>query len=400
MISFQEAYKKVLAHPMALQPESVGLLDSVGRMLAEDVFADRDFPPFHRATKDGIALNFDRYAAGQRSFVIQGVAPAGMPQQTLVQEQQCLEVMTGAVVPLATDTVVMYEHLKIKEGVATIVEKVENGQNIHYKGSDERAGTKLLNIGTRISPVEIGILASVGKATVQVFSVPKVCAIATGNELVDIDRVPLPHQIRKSNSITLQAALLAYGIKANAQHLLDDRDSIAQGLKKALAEHDVLLLSGGVSKGKYDYIPEVMEGLGVEKIFHRVAQRPGKPFWFGVHKATNTIIFSFPGNPVSTFANFHGYFKPWLYTSWNLPVPEHTIKLKEPLEIKPPLTRFIQVAEEWSAGCLHAQLVVENGSGDLTSLAKADGFIRLEPRDNPYNQGELVPYVPTRLQKP
>lgn len=399
MISYQEAYAQVLAHPLAMGEECVSLLDSVGRMLAEDVFADRDFPPFNRATKDGIALNFESYASGQRTFAIQGVAPAGMPQQTLVQDQHCIEVMTGAVVPLGTDTVVMYEHLEIKEGVATIVQEVKKGQNIHYKGSDELAGTKLLSTGTPISAVEIGILASVGKAKVQVFALPRVCAVATGDELVDIDEVPLPHQIRRSNSITLQAALSAYGIRAKAMHLLDDKKSIAQGLERALAENDVLLLSGGVSKGKYDYIPEVMEHLGVEKIFHRVAQRPGKPFWFGVHKATDTIIFSFPGNPVSTFANFHLYFKPWLHTSWKLPVPEKTIKLKGTLEILPPLTRFMQVTEEWSGGTLYAKLVVENGSGDLTSLAKADGFIRLEPRDFPYEYGEEVPYVPTRIRK-
>jgi len=396
MITFQEALKKVLEHPLDLGVETIPLENSVGRILAEPIKADRDFPPFNRATKDGIAIQYAALSQGLEKFKIEGVASAGMPQQELKDPLSCLEVMTGAVVPKNTDTVIMYEHLEISDGYVTLKKNVVKGQNIHYKGSDEVKGALLLDEGVKISPAEIGVLATVGKPEVRIKKAPKVCAIATGNELVDINTEPKPHQIRKSNSVTLQAALQVLGIHAASLHMLDDKKSIASGLENALATNDVLLLSGGVSKGKYDFIPEVMEALGVDKIFHRVAQRPGKPFWFGVHPKHNTVIFSFPGNPVSTFANYHLYFLPWLHKSWGITFEFSSAKLNFDITINPPLTRFIQVQTEIKDATLWASLVTENGSGDLTSLAKADGFICLEPKQEAYLKGDVVRFVSIR----
>ncbi|MGB3151658.1 MAG: molybdopterin molybdotransferase MoeA [Maribacter sp.] len=396
MITFKEAYDKVLSHPLDLGTEVVSLLNSSGRILAEDIKADRDFPPFNRATKDGIAIQYKVLESGASKFRIESVASAGMPQQELKDANSCLEVMTGAVLPTNTDTVIMYEHLSIKDGWATVNEEVENGQNIHYKGSDEIKGATLVKEGKKIGPAEIGVMASVGESMVHVKALPMVCTISTGNELVDIEIKPKPHQIRKSNSVTLQVALSNLGLKPTTMHLKDDKNAIENGLQKALKENDVLLLSGGVSKGKFDFIPEMMEDLGVEKIFHRVAQRPGKPFWFGVHKTLQTIIFSFPGNPVSTFANYHLYFLPWLCTSWNVPIKRQSVRLNSSFRVMPPLTRFIQVQTEWKEGVMYATPVVENGSGDLTSLVKSDGFICLEPRETVYEIEELVRFIGTR----
>ena len=396
MITFKEAYDKVLAHTMDLGIEEVLLEKSTGRILAESIKADRDFPPFDRATKDGIAIQYATIEKGNFKLKIEGVASAGMPQQELTDENSCLEVMTGAVVPMNTDTVIMYEHLTIEDGWVRINEKVTIGQNIHYQGSDETQGALLLKEGKRIAPPEIGVMASVGKSEVLVKALPKVCAIATGNELVAVSETPKPHQIRKSNSLTLQVALSGLGIEASSIHLLDDKTAIEEGLKKALLDNDVLLLSGGVSKGKFDFIPDVMGTLGVEKIFHRVAQRPGKPFWFGVNRETHTVIFSFPGNPVSTFANYHLYFLPWLHASWGIPYEFSFAKLDFDITVNPPLTRFIQVQTAIKDATLWASLVTENGSGDLTSLAKADGFICLEPRDEPYAKGDVVRFIAIR----
>lgn len=396
MITFKEAYKKVLEHPLDLGNERVPLVSSLGRVLASQILADRDFPPFNRATKDGIAIHYADFHSGTKRFKVNGVASAGMPQQQLTQTDSCLEVMTGAVVPLGTDTVIMYEHLSIKNGWASIEKEVQKGQNIHYKGSDETQGAVLLEKGKIIAAADIGVMASVGADTVWVKALPKVCAMATGNELVEVHQTPEPHQIRTSNSITLQVALSKWGIAATMMHLKDEKKAIEDGLQKALLENDVLLLSGGVSKGKFDFIPEVMEALGVEKVFHTVAQRPGKPFWFGVHHEFKTVIFSFPGNPVSTFANYHLYFLPWLHTSLGIEVATQLVSLDSALTIQAPLTRFIQVATYWDNAVLYAKPVMENGSGDLTSLAKADGFICLEPRENAYEVGELVPFMLTR----
>ena len=396
MITFKEAFQKVIDHPLDLGVEAASLMGSLNRVLAEDIYADRDFPPFDRATKDGIAIQFSDFVNNGQSFVVEGVAAAGEVQQVLKDKSNCLEVMTGAVVPENCDTVVMYEHITIVDGKVTINEKVKKGQNIHYQGSDEKAGTLLLSKGKKNTPAEIGVMATVGKATVKVMGNPKICTIATGNELVEVKDIPKPHQIRKSNMLTIEAALLNSKIEASSLHLLDEKEIIKKELKKALTENDVLLLSGGVSKGKFDFIPEVMESLGVQKVFHRVLQRPGKPFWFGIHPKLKTVIFSFPGNPVSTFANYHLYFLPWLQTSWGLPLENSYIKLSAAIKITQPLTRFIQVSTEVKDGIFWATPVVENGSGDLSSLAKADGFINLEPRDEIYGVGEVVPFIKTR----
>ncbi|MGO4920442.1 molybdopterin molybdotransferase MoeA [Maribacter spongiicola] len=396
MITFKEAFQKVLDHPLDLGIEIVSLMDSLNRILAEDIYADRDFPPFDRATKDGIAIQYSTLVNNGHLFTIEGEAAAGVVQQVLTDKNNCLEVMTGAVVPENCDTVIMYEHITIEDGKVSLNENVVKGQNIHYQGSDEKAGALLLSKGKKITPAEIGVMATVGKATVKVMGNPKVCTIATGNELVAVNETPKSHQIRKSNMVTIEAALMNSKIDASSLHLLDDKIKIERELEKALQNNNVLLLSGGVSKGKFDFIPEVMESLGVVKVFHRVLQRPGKPFWFGIHPKLKTVIFSFPGNPVSTFANYHLYFLPWLQTSWGLPLDNSYIKLSAAIKITQPLTRFIQVSTEVKDGIFWATPVVENGSGDLTSLAKADGFICLEPRDEDYEVGEVVRFVKIR----
>ena len=396
MITFKEALQKVLEQTLDLGKEEVTLMKSLNRILAEDIQADRDFPPFNRATKDGIAISYSNLVNTPHKFKIEGEAAAGARQQILNNKVNCLEVMTGAVVPENADTVVMYEHITLVNGEVVINENVIRGQNIHYKGSDKKQGSIVITKGTKISPAEIGVMASVGSSQVMVKANPKICTIATGNELVDIDVLPEPHQIRKSNMLTIEAALATVEIQATSLHIVDDKETIRHGLKKALIENDVLLLSGGVSMGKFDFIPEVMEELGVEKVFHKVAQRPGKPFWFGIHNESNTVIFSFPGNPVSTFANYHLYFLPWLHKSWGIPIEKSYIKLSIELLITPSLTRFVQVKSTWRNGSVWATPVVENGSGDLTSLAQAHGFICLEPRDEAYRVGEAVPFVITR----
>jgi len=396
MINFDEAYNKVMQYTLDLGMESVELLSCNGRILAEHILADRDFPPFNRATKDGIAIANAAIKRGFTSFKIEAVISAGMPQQKLSDTNNCVEIMTGAVVPENADTVIMYEHLEIKDGIATLRNQVTKGQDIHRKGSDVSSGTVLLDKNLRIGAAEIGVLASVGKSEVMVKKSPKVCVISTGNELVEVAANPLPHQIRKSNTLSLVAALQKQQIAAERIHLKDDKASIKKELTPILKTYDVVILSGGVSKGKFDFIPEVMESLDVKKVFHSVAQRPGKPFWFGIQEAQKTVVFSFPGNPVSTFANYHIYFLPWLSKSLALALNERQVLLSESIEVKPSLTRFIQVKLENKKGVLWATLVRENGSGDLTSLAHSDGFICLRPRELAYEKSEPVAFISTK----
>lgn len=394
MISFDSAYLKVMELCHSFGNERVNLENANGRILAEDILADRDFPPFNRATKDGIAFLYDGVDASE-SIQIEAVLAAGSPSIPIKNKKNCIEIMTGAVVPDTADTVVMYEDIKISDGFASLTKKPKKGQNIHVKGSDEPRGALVLSTGIKISAAEIGVLASVGKSQILVKKLPKITTIATGSELVEVAETPLPHQIRKSNMHSLYAALSNEGIVPSHLHLKDDKKTILSALKQALQENDVLLLSGGVSKGKFDFLPEAFKELGVEKVFHKVAQRPGKPFWFGMHKETDTVIFSFPGNPASTFANYYIYFKDWLHKSLGLEIQKFNVVLNEDFENTTPLTRFLRVNTTFKNGSLGANIVMGNGSGDLTSLAKSDGFIRLQPNTN-YKKGDLVSFVPAR----
>ena len=396
MISFKDAYQKVLDQCQDLGNEQIPLEQAMGRILAEDVIADRNFPPFNRATKDGIAINYDAIEKGQTTFKIEGVLAAGMPSQLLTNLANAVEIMTGAVVPDNADTVVMYEHLVIENGWASLIKNPVQGQDIHLNGSDQKKGDLVLKKFNTISAAEIGVLAAVGKAYVWVRTLPKVAIVSTGNELVEVNQNPLPHQIRKSNIHTLYAALSQEGIVPTKLHLPDEKDSIKNALGNTLKMNNAVLLSGGVSKGKFDFIPEVLEELGVEKIFHGVFQRPGKPFWFGIQKETKTMVFSFPGNPVSTFANYNVYFKDWLRLSMGLPLFKIEVILKEAVEVKGDLTLLLRVQLVFNRGHLVVSLVKENGSGDLCSLVNTDGFIVLEPKSEPYEVGELVTFVPTR----
>lgn len=396
MISFKAALQKVLNNTLNYGNEHVSLMQSTDRVLAETIFADRDFPPFDRATKDGIAINFNGVLSPNQTFKISGIAQAGSPQQTLQNNAECIEVMTGAMVPENADTVVMYEHISLENGAFSLLKPVTKGQNIHYKGSDVAKSEELLMPGLQITAAEIGVLASVGKSEILVKKLPKIAVIATGNELVEVDKKPLPYQIRKSNSFTLQALLAKEGISADLYHMVDEPDILKEKLEVLLKNYDVLLLSGGVSKGKFDFLPETFDALGVEKIFHKVLQRPGKPFWFGKLKSQNTTIFSFPGNPVSTFVNYHVYFKPWLNKTLGLTTPEFAVFLNEPITNKTDLTLFIGVNVSINNGELFAKTLTTTGSGDLIGLSKVDGFIQLSPKQVLDQGKKLVPLIATR----
>lgn len=396
MISFIAALQKVLDNAQDYGSERVDLMQSNNRVLAETIIADRDFPPFDRATKDGIAISFDSVLSPNQTFKVSGIAQAGSPQQVLQNNTECIEVMTGAMVPESADTVVMYEHISLDNGSFSLLRPVTKGQNIHYAGSDVTKSEELLKPGVQITAAEIGVLASVGKSEVLVKKLPKIAVIATGNELVEVDEKPLPYQIRKSNSFTLKGLLTKESIFADLYHLIDEPDALKEKLEVLVTDYDVLLLSGGVSKGKFDFLPETFDALGVEKIFHKVLQRPGKPFWFGKLKSKNTTIFSFPGNPVSTFVNYHVYFKPWLNKTLGVATSEFTVFLNEPIHNKTDLTLFVGVTISIHKGELFAKIVTTTGSGDLIGLSKVDGFIQISPKEVLDDGKKLVPFMPTR----
>ena len=392
MISVEEALQTILENTQDFGVEEIPFLESVGRILKEDIFADRDFPPFNRVSMDGIAINHHFFEKGIRSFSIEGVQAAGAEQKTMRVDSNCLEVMTGAVLPKNTDTVIRYEDVEINDGVATTqIDAINQHQNVHSKGKDRSQGDILIQQNTLITAAEIGVIATVGKASVKVAKSPKVIIVSTGDELVEVNEIPLPHQIRRSNAFTLVSLLEKLNIKANTSHITDDKELLKQKIASYLNNYDVLLFSGAVSKGKFDFLPEVLVELGVEKLFHKVAQRPGKPFWYG--RKDEKSVFAFPGNPISTYVNCLAYFYPWFTKSVGFDLKEETVILGEDVSFKPELTYFLQVKIEIKYGHLVAFPIKGNGSGDLASLVQADGFIQLPKEQINFKKGETHLFI-------
>jgi molybdopterin molybdotransferase len=394
MITAQQATAIVHDYLLPLANERIPLAKATGRVLREPVLADRDFPPFHRVTMDGVAFARSSVPKSQ-ALPVAGTLFAGEPPPTC-PPGQCWEVMTGAVLPSEADTVVRYEDIDLTEpdGRKTAVLRVlpaQTGQSIHQRGADQRRGDTLLEIGTLLQAPDVAIAASAGKTHLSVSQLPSVGVVSTGDELVALDQVPLPHQIRQSNAYALQAALAELGVPATRYHLPDERSAVYAGIAEALQQNDLLLISGGVSRGKRDFVPEALAAAGVTERFHRVQQRPGKPLWFG--QRPDKVVFGLPGNPVSTLVGFYRYVKPWLLASLHQTMPPPLrAALSEPVAFAPELTYFLEVRIHVADdGRLTATPQPGNGSGDFVNLARCQGFLELPAERSRFAAGETFP---------
>lgn len=398
MITVEEASKIIQSKIRSFGVEHVSLMEAHGRTLKETICADQDFPPFNRVCMDGIAVSASSFEKGLRTFTIEGIQAAGSPQLVKKGIDSCIEVMTGAVLPEGADVVIPYEQVDLENGKATVsITSVKHMQNVHLKGKDKKKGDVLINEDTQITAAEIGVLATVGKSAIKVAKQPTVVIISTGDELVEVHEIPLAHQIRRSNVYSLQSLLLALGITAETRHIGDDKSSLSNEIESCFEQYDVLLFSGAVSKGKFDFIPEVLDNLGVKKLFHKVKQRPGKPFWFGELQAANggrqATVFAFPGNPVSTYVNCLQYFYPWYKASIGVEVKKEYAVLNEDISFKPQMTYFLQVKLEQNQGEIEAAPVTGNGSGDLANLVKADAFLILPMEQTEFKKGNVFPIL-------
>jgi molybdopterin molybdotransferase len=400
MIEVSEAVKIINEARLSLPITTIPLEKAVGRVLRQDIFADMDFPPFDRVMMDGIAISWSDFEQGKRTYRIDGTQAAGHPQMKLKNVGGCLEVMTGAMIPEGADLVIPYEDIEIdraKNEAKVLIDQTIPGKNIHKQGSDKKQGDLLVSSGAIIGTPEIAIAAAVGQAELLVTKNPSIAILATGNELVAIDEKPRPHQIRRSNVYALAAELRRMGLKSELFHVMDDRDSLTLTLKEMLDRYDVILLSGGVSMGKYDFVPDVLTSLGVEKKFHRIRQKPGKPFFFGVVDQKN-VVFAFPGNPVSAFLCFHKYFLPWLRKSLGVKdIIERKAVLSMDFSLKTNLTYFLQVKTHINyEGRIIATPVIGRGSGDHANLLVSDAFLELPGNKSNFKKGEVFNLIPFR----
>ncbi len=382
MTTVAEAWALISERVPARPVETVAIDDAVDRVLAEPVRAERDQPPFDRVTMDGIAVSSAAWDEGRRSFSIAAVQAAGQAATTCPSGAACIRVMTGAVRPVGTDAVIPVERIRIEGDVAHVDDEatVEPGRFIHARGSDRRQADVVLEPGERIGPAEIAVLASAGRARVATTRPAAVAVISTGDELVAVDAPEIaPHQIRSSNDLAVAASLRrAHLADCSRTTLPDDPDVILESMDALHAENDILILSGGVSMGEFDFVPAVLEQLRAEVVFHRIEQKPGKPMWFGL-SGEGKPIFALPGNPVSTLLCMTRYVVPALRLASGLrPAPPEYARLGAEVTGPKHLTYFVPVLLGWSDdGVELAEPRPTNTSGDFSSLAATDGFIEL-----------------------
>lgn len=395
MLTTAEAADAIAAAVRPLATEVVPLHDAAGRILRQRVVAERDQPPFDRVTMDGIAVSFDAFASGTRRFRIEARHHAGDAPVALGSASGCIEVMTGAVLPQGTDCVIPVERIAVANGEAAVEEdyRPERHQFVHPRGSDYENASELLEPGARIMPVDVAIIASAGLAEVEIARQPVIRVVSTGNELVPAGMPIEAHQVRLSNGPALLAMLAQQGFNDCEHDLLaDDRAALRARIGEHLDHADVLILSGGVSMGKADFVPAVLAELGVSTVFHKISQRPGKPMWFGTGPR-GQAVFALPGNPVSTLVCCRQYVLPALLRASGRPprAPEYAC-LTEEVTFRPELTWFLPIRLESSAdGQLRAQPVPTNTSGDFASLSGTDGYLELARDRSRFPRGTPAP---------
>jgi molybdopterin molybdotransferase len=398
MVTPAAAEKLILENIPPFHREDCPLASAHGRVLRRDLCADRDLPPFDRVAMDGYAVRADVLAKGTRVFRVGRLQAAGMRAFKLAATADaCIEVMTGAVVPAGADCIVPYEETTREGTQISIVGEAGRfaaAHAIHRRGSDHRSGEVIVKAGTRLTGKEIAVAAACGYSTVTVSQQPKLAVVVTGDELVEVEGLVAAHQIRRSNDYALRAALISAGYPSVARfHVRDVRHEVEHMMWHILAEYDLVVISGGVSKGKFDYLPQELEAQGVRKIFHGVAQRPGKPMWFGL-SVRGMPVFALPGNPVSAYTCLHRYVLPALaHASGAAPAPVRTAALAVEVTFRPQLAYFLPVRlSSGPKGELVATPDPSNTSGDLAGLVGTDGFLELPAEESVFAAGTLAPF--------
>lgn len=372
--------------------------DAQGEVLRQTITAERDQPPFDRVTMDGIAIRHSAFAGGLRTFQVAGTQAAGGAPLPLPDEKSCVTIMTGAALPPGADTVVPVERIA-REGATAIIEagyQPVAGQCIHRRASDHVQGTALLPPGVLLGPPEMAVLTVGGSALVEVARRPSIAVISTGDELVDVGQPLGPTQIRASNDRAIAAALATRGfLDCDRLHLPDDRGVLERELRQLLAGQDVLILTGGVSMGEFDHVPQVLQDLGMELVFHKVLQRPGMPMWFGI-SPDGKPVFALPGNPVSSLVCLVRYVAPALEAALEATArPEPVVRLARDVRFEPDLTYFLPVTLDYTTDgqCL-AVPKPTNTSGDFVALGGTDGFVELPRGRDDFPAGYVAAFFP------
>jgi molybdopterin molybdotransferase len=398
MFTYQQARETVIgrlqAIPRVPATGAIPLREAMSRVLARDILSDRDYPPFHRSIRDGYAVRAAETHSGAQLKCIDELK-AGDTPTTCVAPGTCIQIMTGAALPDGADAVIMIEHTSREVDAVHLDRAVKPGQHVVRRGSEQAAGEKVLSAGTRIGFAEIAAAAQVGAANPVVTRKPRIAILSTGDEVVDFASTPGPFQIRNSNSVSLAAQVGLTGgepvVLGNARDSLDDlRGKITAGL-----EADALILSGGVSMGKYDLVEPVLSEFAAEIVFDAVAIRPGKPVVFALCKGKP--VFGLPGNPVSTMVTFDLFVRPAidiLSGTEPRPLPFIEATLTVSLSEKAGLTHFLPAKLTWRSEKAHVSSVPWQGSGDVVAMAHANCLLVVPADRETIEAGEHVHVLP------
>ena len=407
LISIEEARTRVLAEASPLPAETVPLPDSLGAVLAEDIIAAHSVPPFDNSGMDGYAVRAADIAeaapASPAHLLITATIAAGHVASDAVAPGEAARIMTGAPVPGGADTVAQSEITSEEEGYVNIYEPVKPGKNIRRAGEDVMAGDRVLVAGTLLGPAEIGLLASLGHPQVLVHRRPRVVIISTGSELVEVDQPLGPGQIRNSNSYSLRALCRQMGVEATAFGIVPDDYEATRRAMEAGLEYDVLLTSGGVSVGKFDFVKDVQAELGVERRLWGIAMKPGKPLAFGIRG--KTLVFGLPGNPVSAMVSFELFVKPALLRLMGHLKTTHSLYqaiIEEDIANADGRTYVVRVRAWREGGIWHVSSTGPQGSGILRSMVGANGLAFVPGGPRGVRAGETVEFLMLRedLEEP
>lgn len=399
MLSFERALATVrekLSEANPNPPTETLPLDRVhGRVLAEDVVADRDYPPFNRSTRDGYAVRSADVSAAPATLECVGEVRAGESFPGTTGPGQCVQIMTGAPLPTGTDAVVMIEHVRAQGSRVEVLRAVSPNENVVRQGTEAAKGRVVLPRGRRLGAGEMGLLASVGRAHIRVFLRPQVAILLTGGELVPFDAPPGSFQVRNSNAVTLAAQVVAAGGVPRPLGIAPDQKEVLRRLILEGLESDLLLLSGGISMGKYDFVGQVLSELGGEFFIQGVAMRPGKPLVFG--RCGTKFFFGLPGNPVSTYVTFELFVRPAIAMLGGGQFESLTFlraRLGRLYIHKLGLTAFMPARVEVQNGEPVVDLVGWQGSGDLVGVAAANCFLVVHPQQTELAAGDWVDVLP------
>lgn len=394
MQSIENALELILSNKQNFGTETISIHDCLDRVLAEDIYADRDYPPFNRATMDGYAIISQDINIGKNNLLkITDTIHAGEAKQFALESGNCIKIMTGAPVPKRANAVIRIEDTHINGNeIHFNVKQLKENQNIAIQGEDARKGDLLIKKGTKLNPNSISVLAVTGHAKLEVYKLPIIAIVSTGNEIVAVESVIQPHQIRDSNVHTLKNSLLNYCISAIQTALIVDDKIVLKNTLSELLDTDIIIISGGVSKGDADYVPEILKHLGVIEIFHRVSIKPGNPLWFG-KMPNGGVVFGLPGNPISVQVGYKVFIESFIRKCFDMePIEPLFLPLLGEKSKKSNFTEYFPCKlthENKKSGLAINKM---NTSGDISTTNNSDGIAIHPSEKQTIEKGEFVEF--------